>query len=784
MTSKNPPSSAEKSRLVELFLISVLVLFFELACIRWFPAHVLLLTFFTNCVLLACFVGMSIGCLVAKHERNYVTWTLPILIFGILAAHGAELLPRIEKMIDVGDNSQVVYFGADARYSDPAKFVIPIEALCGLFFLVICLAMVGPGQELGRALDRVPDRVKAYTVNIAGSVAGIVLFAACSYLQAPPTVWFGVVAALLGWVLWREKKPTALAQRAMIAVPLLALVVLASWRQGSYGFDRNVKGTTFWSPYYRIDYSHEEHNITVNQIGHQRMEPMDRVPEYALPHMLWRDVQRITNAPQPKAFENVLVIGAGSGNDLSRALKWNVGHIDAVEIDPVIQKLGRADHPAKPYSDPRVTPYNDDGRNFLKSTDKKYDLVVYALVDSLVLHSSFSNIRLESYLFTKEAFDDVKKVLKPNGVFATYNYFRQGWVVARLEKTLEASFGTKPMAMMLPFREKVEPDQTFGSFTIFLSGSDEALGPYRKAFAEHPQYWLDAKNSEPTSERNGFTDTPQAGTNGDGIFPGQGAIPDDKRWVRFGVANIVQPADLKLATDDWPFLYLRAPLIPTLSIRAAVIMAGIGIGLLWLFDRKRPKEQKQSPFDWQMFFLGAGFMLVETKAVVRMALLFGSTWMVNTIVFFAVLVIILLANMLVLRFRPKKLALWHVGLVASLLVGVFVPLDIFLGMSRLPQVVFSSLLVVAPIFFAGVVFSVSFAKVREPDRAFGANIAGAMLGGLAEYASMLVGFQHVGYLAVALYLASMFFAWKRANNEGAPAESTNESRSEGESAPA
>ena len=50
-----------------------------------------------------------------------------------------------------------------------------------------------------------------------------------------------------------------------------------------------------------------------------------------------------------------------------------------------------------------------------------------------------------------------------------------------------------------------------------------------------------------------------------------------------------------------------------------------------------------------MFFLGAGFMLVETKAVVHMALLFGSTWMVNSVVFFAVLVMILLANLFVLQ---------------------------------------------------------------------------------------------------------------------------------------
>jgi hypothetical protein len=156
-----------------------------------------------------------------------------------------------------------------------------------------------------------------------------------------------------------------------------------------------------------------------------------------------------------------------------------------------------------------------------------------------------------------------------------------------------------------------------------------------------------------------------------------------------------------------------------------------------------------------MFFLGAGFMLVETKAVVRMALLFGSTWMVNSVVFFAVLVVILLANLLVLKVRPTKLAPFYVGLLLALLAGVFVPMEAFLGMPRVEQVVLASALVVAPIFFAGVVFAVSFARTKEPDRAFGANIAGAMLGGLAEYASMRFGFQHVGYVAVAFYLLAM-----------------------------
>ena len=160
----------------------------------------------------------------------------------------------------------------------------------------------------------------------------------------------------------------------------------------------------------------------------------DPFPAYALPHLFNRDAGR-------PPFAHVLVIGAGSGNDVSRALQWGAARVDAVEIDPVIYRLGQRDHPDHPYDDPRVIVHLDDGRNFLRSTNKQYDLIVYALVDSLVLHSSYSNIRLESYLFTTQAFADIRKRLRPGGLFVMYNYFRQGWIVDRLQAMLEEAFG-------------------------------------------------------------------------------------------------------------------------------------------------------------------------------------------------------------------------------------------------------------------------------------------------------------------------------------------------------
>ena len=142
---------------------------------------------------------------------------------------------------------------------------------------------------------------------------------------------------------------------------------------------------------------------------------------------------------------------------------------------------------------------------------------------------------------------------------------------------------------------------------------------------------------------------------------------------------------MRPATDDWPFLYLRDPMVPDLSLRGVAIMGGLAAVLFGLFWRGSVGAGRWR-LDGRMFFLGAGFMLVETKAVVNMALLFGSTWMVNTIVFAGVLVMVLGANLFVSRVRPVGLGPYYAGLMVVLALNVFVPLDAFLGLSRVAQV--------------------------------------------------------------------------------------------------
>jgi spermidine synthase len=554
--------------------------------------------------------------------------------------------------------------------------------------------------------------VRAYTVDIAGSLTGIVAFAAMSYFELPPTVWFvPIVLILLYFAGWRD------ALQASAAAGTLALAAIGAHELKAYG------GEVYWSPYYKIEYARERGEINTNNIGHQTMFAVSKAGSlYRLPYLLNRDAG---GAP----LDDVLVIGAGSGNDVAAALQSGAQRVDAVEIDPRIQRLGSRDHPDRPYADPRVTVHLDDGRSFVRRTGRKYDLVVYAVVDSLVLHSGFSSLRLENFLFTQEAFADVKRVLKPGGLFVMYNFYRQGWIVTRLATMAQAEFGAKPLVISMPYREEILAEESQkGAFSFVLAGADSArLVRLREAFARTGSFWLNPEVPK-SAAVNGFA--PRA--------PG----PD---WKRVAPARLGR-AEL-LPSDDWPHLYLRSRAIPWAPIGQGMLtMAVLSVLLLAAFApraRVRP--------NLQMFFLGAGFMLLETKGVVHMALLFGATWAVNSVVFAAILLMVLAANLFVLRLRPQRLAWYYALLIGALAVNVLVPMSSFLSLEPLARTIASCAVVFLPVFFAGVIFSTKFAASRHPDADFGWNVAGIILGGLTEQLSLVVGFSDLLLLAIVYY---------------------------------
>jgi hypothetical protein len=401
-----------------------------------------------------------------------------------------------------------------------------------------------------------------------------------------------------------------------------------------------------------------------------------------------------------RTYERVLVIGAGTGNDVGLALARGAQHVDAVEIDPLIARIGRDFQPGRPYDDPRVTVHVDDGRAFLRKTTEEYDLIIYALTDSLTLVTSTANVRLESFLFTEEALASARDHLADDDVFVMYNAYREPWLVAKLHGMATDVFGHQPLLWL--------PGQAFRAVIAAGPGVVTAVA-------------ADGIEAE-------VNDVPSY----DGSTPTQ-------------------------ATDDWPFLYLRNPGIATYYLAALAVLLGFAVLAIGVASRvtKMPLRRGFSP---HFFVLGVAFLLLETRSLVTFSLLFGTTWSVNAMVFFAILLSVLVAIGISARFPVRKPAPLYVGLFGTIALAWLLPPEQLLIDPPALRYALASVVAFAPIVFANLIFANSFRDTTKADMAFASNLIGAVVGGALEYVALLTGYRALLIVVALLYVAAYLFA--------------------------
>jgi hypothetical protein len=235
-------------------------------------------------------------------------------------------------------------------------------------------------------------------------------------------------------------------------------------------------------------------------------------------------------------------------------------------------------------------------------------------------------------------------------------------------------------------------------------------------------------------------------------------------WVTYAcqVATAEQPpsqpvSSATLPSDDWPFLYLPERGIPQAY---ALVVLLLFIGSLWVVRAHGLSPRRFSAYHGHLFFLGAAFLLMEVYSINRLALLFGTTWIVSAVAVMVVLTLIIAANFTVSVIRSVPYALAYAGLVASLLVSFALDPAIVLGEGVGASVTYG-FVVLLPVYFAGLVFARSFARADEAGPAIGANMLGAVVGGWTEYASMALGIKALALLALVFYLGSLLCLTRR-----------------------
>jgi hypothetical protein len=698
-------SVQNRKAVFQLFLASALSLFLELVLIRWVASELRIFAFYKNFALIGAFLGLGLGFALYRVKKSSVIFDrsfLPLIFLTVLLVLILGRTGICDYVLANQANSQEFIWAGYLEDTAIAKLLdVAFYAILFGIFSLIAVSHIPLGTLVASKFQGFMP-LQGYTINIVGSLAGILLYTLISFLRWPPAIWFLLSGIGAYYFLPSRPLKTRIVNSGLVLLPVLLTFIKP--------FDVEQ---TLWSPYYRIDlnpiYSRNDedlllgYTLSVNQAWHQRMWNLD--PEFVETHNQSDRKHFEARSPEYEApyevapsLDKVLIVGAGSGNDVAGALRAGSKHITAVEIDPLIVDIGRELHPEHPYTEiERLDLVIEDARSFFRRDQGQYDLIVFGLLDSHTLFSSASSVRLDNFVYTVESLTEVRDLLEENGVLVlSFGVPSQNeWIGLRLYRILTDVFGHSPQTYESPDGNIL--------FMIGLSPSTEFQ-------------W------------------------------------DDPRLTYR--EDYVYRDDIEATTDQWPFLYLRERSIP-----ATYILGLIGVILISFVMTKRVLPKFRT-FSAHFFFMGAAFFLLETKSITEIALLLGSTWIVNAVVIAAILCMIVIANVLVERFEFTDARTFYLLLIVSLIFNYFVSLSTFLGLSLVLRLILASLAQALPLFFAGVIFAISFRQTDSVEIALGSNLLGAILGGVFEYASLALGIRSLYLFAMVFYILSAV-AWFR-----------------------
>lgn len=708
----NSEKQNDKNVIIDLFWFSAVSLFLELVIIRWLSSEVRAFSIFKNFPLIASYIGLGFGYMKESSSgKLFKAFPLCLLVLVVLLTTS-----NWTGLTDIMMPSMRVGGGLFANWWDwthPPKEMVEQPmlytalSLVALFSIIILVAttMAGLGQKLGSLFDKTAP-LKSYLYNLFGSVLGIAAFSVLSFLCTPPPVWLAVGCVAAFYPMRKNKIGIALLAAAIV----VAVVVPVKKSLGDMN-DATSKCEILWSPYHRVEVAPLKLGDTGQSIGYQIavnkaffQQPLNLSDQFLQSQTPAERKKledfRFDQYEIPYSFvkaKRVLIMGSGTGNDVASALKLGAEHVDAVEIDPMMVELGKRLHPEHPYDSPKVTVYINDARAFLRQNHDKYDLVITGFLDSHAVAGNSLSVRLDDYVYTVDGMRDAIAHVAPGGLYCITYCAPVDFLSKRLIANLREASPEKP----LPFKK-----------------ADGAIWHLYTPPTAATRAVLAALGTQ------GFKDYSDISTEG-----------------------------IRTSTDDWPFLYLSPISFDPfyLTIMALILL------LAW-FACGQSIRTNSTASRWKLFFLGAAFMLLELGIIDRLSLVFGTTWIVNSICIFAVLTAIIFSNILIMQ-RPKLLsnAAMYAGLLGTLTVLYVVPIQTFNSMGMWVGGSIAALLSAIPVFFAGMIFSSAFKDEEAPSIGLAFNMLGSVVGGLTEYTASYTGIRSLLIISALFYLCSFAF---------------------------
>jgi len=678
-------------------LAAALGLFLELAIIRIHSSYFQLFAYFKNISLLSCFLGLGIGYSLSKKKLIALGWVFPLLTIEILMLFLLKNTPLTAYMQNPISEQW-------AMGQSIARGVIHLSSIYLFIILVFvfnALCFIPLGQLVTKLMDFTNPLI-AYGYNLFGSLIGVLIFTILSFLWTPPSIWLAIGFLTLLIFLNNFKIPSSL---TIISFFIMLAVLISTERS-------KVDEKDYYSPYQNISvlYSNDQIPVTVRSSHIWFQTPINLSDKYfQKKNMFWSDFYNfpfeiILNKPK-----DIMIVGSGTGNDVAAALRNNINEIDAVEIDPVIAELGVKFHPEEPYDSKNVNLIINDARNAIKYADKKYDLILYSVLDSHSNLSGKGGIRLDSFVYTLESFKEARTKLAENGYLVLSFAISTEELGIKISSMLKQAFDNKIEPLVFGPHEKKVKDFVDGIY-IFVVSED-----YSKFNFSNLNFY----------QTNIFNDSSKS--------------------------ELVD-----ISTDDWPFFYMVNRVYPLSYLSVILVIFGISIILI-----KKTNNLNYKNFSPTCFFLGAGFMLIETKGITEAAKIFGGTWIVISVIILLILIMAYFANLLIYKkFEIKKIYIYLLLLVSIILSFYSSELKVENYSLNLARILIPIFLTI-PVFFSGLAFSSELKELNSSSVALSSNILGALFGGLLEYNSMYFGFKFLYLFAIIIYFLAFVFSKKK-----------------------
>jgi hypothetical protein len=472
-----------------------------------------------------------------------------------------------------------------------------------------------------------------------------------------------------------------------------------------------------------------------------------------------------------------LIIGSGGGRDILTALYFGFEDITGVELNHGIVDWVRNDYgefAGHVFDRPGVRVVVDDGRNFVRSTSERYDLIQISMIDTFAATSAGAYTLAENNLYTIEAFDEYLAHLKGEGILSINRF-----VLDQPQQTLRI------VALAREALQHLEVENP--AKHILVVKQDLSLGNNGLVLIKRTEFTSgELERIDRVCFSRGFVPLALPGRSLDNPFQDYLQAKEVESYYRD------YPFDIRPPTDDRPFFFNTlkvGSLLNSLRLRGSVeevrvynfdaafilfillALALVALGLfLFLPLLRRGKTRDLLPVHKLAYFVfvGLGFILVEIVLIQRFNLYLGHPVYSMAVILVSILAFSGMGSALTRRVADGGLSRYMFVACAALIVVIITQellwpafLSATLGLSLWLRIVLSMLFLLPVGLFLGTPFplglrAISLSRPEGVPWVWAVNAAASVLGSIAAFTlAMAIGFRAVLLLGALCYTLAL-----------------------------